>query len=70
DWLFRRVTFDSACQRDRPEGLFLPHRVYVGLNEEIQRSACIKDYVRVVEESSSPLYVRKDLYPRYAACDR
>jgi hypothetical protein len=70
DWLFRRVSFEAACQRDRPEGLFLPHRVYVGLNEEIQRSACIKDYVRVVEESSSPLYVRKDLYRRYAACDR
>jgi hypothetical protein len=70
DWLFRRVSFDAACQRDRPEGLFLPHRVYVGLNEEIQRSTCIKGYVRVVEESSSPLYVRKDLYRRYAACDR
>lgn len=70
DWLFRRVSFDAACQRDRPEGLFLPHRVYVGLNEEIQRSACIKGYVRVVEESSSPLYVRRDLHQRYAACDR
>lgn len=65
----RKVSFDAACRVDRPEGLFLPHRVYSALNEEIQRSECIKGYVRVIEESSSPLYVRADLYPRYAACD-
>ena len=70
EWLFRRASFDSACQRDRPEGLFLPHRVYAALNEEIQRSACIKGYVRVIEESSSPLYVRRDLHRRYVACER
>jgi hypothetical protein len=68
DWLFRRVTFDAACQRDRPEGLFLPHRVYRALNQEIQNSACLRGYVRVVEESSSPLYVRADLHARYADC--
>jgi hypothetical protein len=70
DWLFRRVSFDSACRSDRPEGLFLPHRVYGALNREIQRGQCIKGYVRVIEQSSSPLYVRADLYPRYAACGR
>jgi hypothetical protein len=70
EWLFRRVSFDTACQRDRPEGLFLPHRVYGALNQEIQRSACIKGYVRVVEESSSPLYVRADLHRRYVRCGR
>lgn len=70
DWLFRRVSFDSACKRDRPEGLFLPHRVYGALNEEIQNSECIDGYVRVTEGSSSPLYVRKDLYRRYARCDK
>jgi hypothetical protein len=70
DWLFRRVSFDAACRADRPEGLFLPHRVYSTLNEEIQQGECIKGYVRVIEESSSPLYIRADLYPRYAACER
>lgn len=70
EWLFRRVSFDTACERDRPEGLFLPHRFYRALNQEIEQSKCIKRYRRVVEESSSPLYVRKDLYPRYAACNR
>jgi len=70
EWLFRRTSFDSACLRDRPEGLFLPHRVYRALNEEIQRSACIRDYVRVIEDSSSPLHVRKDLHERLAACAR
>jgi hypothetical protein len=69
DWLFQRTSFDSACRADRPEGLFLPHRVYVALNEEIQRSQCIKGYVRVIEDSSSPLYVRADLHKRYEACD-
>jgi hypothetical protein len=68
EWLFRRISFDQACQRDRPEGLFLPHRVYSALNAEIQGSQCIKGYVRVVQESSSPLYVRKDLYRRYRTC--
>lgn len=70
EWLFRRVSFDTACQRDQPEGLFLPHRVYRALNEEIQRSECIKGYVRVTEGSSSPLYVRRDLHERYRACER
>jgi hypothetical protein len=68
DWLFRRQTFDAACQAQRPPAIFLPHRNYVALNQEIQRSACLRDYTRVIAQSSSPLYVRSDLQPRYAAC--
>lgn len=70
EWLFRRVSFDEACQKDRPEGLFLPHRVYTTLNEEIARSRCIKGYRRVVAESSSPLHIRADLFRQYKACAR
>jgi hypothetical protein len=70
DWLFRKKSFDAACRADRPEGLFLPHKVYSTLNEEIQAGKCIKRYVRVIEESSSPLYIRADLYRRYRACER
>ena len=67
-WLFRQTSFDQACLRDLPEALFLPHRVYTGLNQEIQHSQCFQRYVRVVEKSSSPLHVRADLYPRFLAC--
>lgn len=70
DWLFRRETFDTACLRDRPEALFLPHRNYAKLNTEIKRSRCIEGYVRVIKESSSPLYIRSDLYERYQGCVR
>jgi hypothetical protein len=68
DWMFRDQTFDATCLAERPQGIFLPHRNYVALNQEIQRSRCIRGYVRVIAESSSPLYVRADLYPRYRAC--
>jgi hypothetical protein len=69
-WLSRERTFDQACTAAPPEALFLPHRNYVGLNSEIQRSRCIQRYVRVVADSSSPLHIRADLLPRYRACER
>jgi hypothetical protein len=65
EWLFRNRSFDELCQRDRPEAIFLPHRNYQGLNAEIQASACLRGYQRVVQDSSSPLYVRKDLARSY-----
>lgn len=67
--LFREPsTFDAACAADRPEALFLPHQNYASLNERIQTSKCLENYLRVVERSSSPLYVRADLAPRFLAC--
>jgi hypothetical protein len=70
EWLFRKQTFDQLCRRDRPEAIFFPHRNYAGLNAEIRVSDCLKGYRRVVSESSSPLYVRADLAPRYLECAR
>ena len=70
EWLFREQSFDELCQRDRPEGIFLPHRNYVGLNAEIQSSSCLRGYQRVVQDSSSALFVRDDLAPRYLECAR
>ena len=67
-WLFRSASFDGLCQHDRPEAIFLPHKNYQRLNAEIRASACIAGYQRMVEESSSPLYVRNDLAPRFLAC--
>jgi hypothetical protein len=68
EWLSREHVFDELCQRDRPEGIFLPHRNYAGLNAEIRASECLRGYRRVVPESSSPLYVRSDLASRYLEC--
>jgi hypothetical protein len=65
-WLEHREPFDALCARERPEAIFLPHRNYRALNEEIAASHCLNDYTRVIEESASPLYVRNDLVGRYA----
>jgi hypothetical protein len=68
-WLFRKQrSFDEFCNAERPEAIFLPHRNYERLNREILSSSCISHYRRVVEESSSPLYVREDLVSRYSSC--
>lgn len=64
------MDFDARCMADRPEVVYLPHRVYENLRERISRSQCIRDYRLVVRDSSSPLYVRKDLAPDFVACAR
>jgi hypothetical protein len=60
--------FDEYCLVDRPEVLFLPHKNYAELNREIERGACIRQYTQMTRRSSSPLYVRSDLAPRFLAC--
>jgi hypothetical protein len=68
-WLFREPgSFDQLCNSDRPEAIFLPHKNYERLNREILAGTCIHHYERVVENSSSPLYVRSDLVSRYMSC--
>jgi len=64
------MDFDARCLADRPEVLYLPHRVYETLRERIAQSTCIRDYRLVVRDSSSPLYIRKDLAPDFLACAR
>lgn len=64
------LDFEAACQRDRPEAIFLPHRNYRALNAEIADGECIRDYVRVVEKGSSPLHVRRDLAADFACAPR
>lgn len=64
----RGEPFDRFCMRDRPEAIFLPHRSYRALNEEIQRSQCLRSYRRVVWRSSSPLHVREDLAEPFLRC--
>ncbi|MEM7152172.1 MAG: hypothetical protein AAF799_04980 [Myxococcota bacterium] len=66
----RGESFEQQCQRDQPEAIFLPHRGYRDLNAEIQRSSCIGDYQRVVDRSSSPLHIRRDLVAGFMACAR
>jgi len=67
-WLFGKADIESACRSDAPAAIFLPHKNYVELNRRITESHCLAGYQRVVEESSSPLYVRRDLAPRFLEC--
>jgi len=60
--------FQTRCAQERPEAIFLPHRNYRALNAEIADSACIRDYVRIVERSSSALHVRADLAEGFLQC--
>lgn len=60
--------FDAYCSRDRPEALYLPHKTYAEQNREIAASRCLRDYTRVISQSSSPLYVRNDLASRFRSC--
>jgi hypothetical protein len=69
-WLFRKESFDEMCSADQPEAIFLPHKNYRSLNREILRGSCIRGYVREVQDSSSPLYVRHDLHAHYQVCSR
>ena len=62
------MDFDARCTRDRPEVIFLPHRNYRSLRDQIARGSCIRDYQRVVRDSSSPLYIRKDLLATFLPC--
>lgn len=64
------MDFEARCLADRPEVLYLPHRNYTTLREQISRSACFRDYRRVVGNSSSPLYIRKDLARDFLTCAR
>lgn len=66
----RGMDFEARCSRDRPEVIFLPHRNYRSLRDQIAKSACIRDYQRVVSNSSSPLYIRKDLIAEFVPCAR
>jgi hypothetical protein len=68
EWLFRERGFEEACHAEQPEVIFLPHKNYRQLNDEIRSSGCIQNYVLVQADSSSPLYVRKDLAARYQSC--
>lgn len=62
------LRFQERCSADRPEAIFLPHKNYQALNAEITATPCFADYVRVVQRSSSPLYVRSDLAAAFLAC--
>lgn len=70
DIALEQPKFDTYCRRERPEVIFLPHKNYATLNQEIQASACLGDYTRMVRQSSSPLFVRNDLAPAFRDCAR
>lgn len=60
---------DALCRERRPDAFFLPHRNYRALNAGIAASHCLEGYTRVVEKSSSPLYLRDDLLDAYTCED-
>ena len=61
-------SFETLCRADHPSAIFLPHRNYQAINAEIRRSPCFAEYVRVVDRSSSPLYVRSDHHEAFMNC--
>jgi hypothetical protein len=64
--------FDAMCLRDPPQVFFLPHRTHETLNELIEHSRCLRRFERVdtFAGSSTPLYVRRDLYDAFERCAR
>lgn len=60
-----QTSFDDLCLSDPPDAIFLPHRNYRSLNATIRDSDCLQQFERVVANSSSPLYVRRDLIDRF-----
>jgi len=67
---FERPRFDSYCLASPPDVLFLPHWTHARLNEDIAESRCIQLYARPhgIPESSSTLFIRRDLIARFDAC--
>jgi hypothetical protein len=61
---------EGRCRAARPEVLFLPHKVYAALRARVEKSACLRNYTRMVEDSSSPLFVRNDLAGAFQQCAR
>jgi hypothetical protein len=59
---------DGRCSADRPEVIFMPHKVYIPLRRRVEESACARNYTRMVDDSSSPLYVRNDLAEGFRRC--
>ncbi|HEU4536244.1 MAG TPA: hypothetical protein VFS00_19100, partial [Polyangiaceae bacterium] len=67
-----RGAFDveGRCAAAKPEVIFLPHQVYRGLRRRVEASECLRNYTRMVAESSSPLFVRNDLADDFRRCAR
>lgn len=63
--------FEQTCLKDAPEAIFRPHRTHARLNAQLDESPCLKaNYVKVPEKryTSSPLYIRSDLWPTFMLC--
>jgi hypothetical protein len=63
--------FEQLCRRDRPEFVFRPHPTHRALNRGLDLSACLRENYELAPAPRAtvcPLYVRKDLFPRYEAC--
>jgi len=60
---------DAWCIEAQPDAVFLPHRNYRSRVEALRDGRCLAaGYTRVVERSSSPLYVRSDHLPALRPC--
>ncbi len=68
EFAFGDKSFDEYCLEDEPEAIYLPHRNYDWLNQEIRESQCLRGFTEVRSDTSSPLYIRDDLLARYRRC--
>jgi hypothetical protein len=67
-----RGSFDveRRCTATQPEVIFLPHKVYRVLRKRVEQSECLRNYTRMVTDSSCPLFVRNDLADDFRRCAR
>jgi len=59
---------DAACIAAEPDLVFLPHRNYRQAHRALRRGRCLAGYRRVIERSSSPLFVHPDHLSALAPC--
>ena len=57
-------SWESFCEAERPEIVYLPHPNYARLRAELEASPCLAAYVLLDDTGSSPVYVRADLSDR------
>jgi hypothetical protein len=57
--------FETLCQADEPEAIFVPNETYPELRREVLESSCLRGYRAVDDDPTSPLRIREDLREQY-----
>lgn len=65
DITLRGASFQSLCDADRPDAIFVPNFTYAELREEVLSSPCLEGYRPVTPMNPSPLFIRRDRLEEY-----